>query len=372
MAMSDHHAQLATKVARFGLPNEDPTPIEFTDEDWMPQRQVLLGHKLVGLAAAASQAGRLSLTGSQAEALRAQHRVAMMHSLALERKLITLVTALENVGIQAIVLKGPVLAHSYYPDPSWRPFVDLDLLVRTANWSDACELIETLGFQRARPESRPGFVERFGKAAVHTDEQGFQVDLHRTLVAGPFGLWMNPEELFERQTTFGLAGSHFRRLDDSALFIHLCVHAALGDMKPFLLHQRDVAQVVGSANIDWEVVHSCTVRWKLQGVVAHALRAVHDKLRVELPEQAEPLVDRQTLPRERRAIAAYTTERRTRGGTAVSTLRAIPGLRPKATYARALLFPSRAFLAARTARGKRPSYLRRWMTPLRWLAGKGP
>jgi len=73
--------------------------------------------------------------------------------------------------------------------------------------------------------------------------------------------------------------------------------------------------------------------------------------------------------RERRALDAYITNRRSRGGTATSTIRAIPGLSAKIAYVRALLFPNRAFLSARQRNG-RPSYLRRLAVPVRWFTGR--
>ena len=45
--------------------------------------------------------------------------------------------------------------------------------------------------------------------------------------------------------------------------------------------------------------------------------------------------------RERRALEAYTTERRSRGGRMLASVRAVPGLRLKLFFISALAFPSR-------------------------------
>src|SRR5437879_3101885 len=82
-----------------------------------------------------------------------------------------------------------------------------------------------LGFTRPRPEPRPGFSERFGKAATHRGVDGLELDLHRTLVVGPFGLWLEPDELFEHAILFHLWGRELRRLDDTALVLHACLNA---------------------------------------------------------------------------------------------------------------------------------------------------
>jgi hypothetical protein len=129
---------------------------------------------------------------------------------------------------------------------------------------------------------------------------------------------------------------------------------------------RDVAQITAHAKVDWDVVTERARNWKLVSVVRHALETVRDTLGAAIPEEARAVMAIRPRHREVRALEAYITDRRQRGGTAVSVLRAIPSLRGKIAYARALLFPNREFLAVRQ-RSERPSYLRRLAIPIRWL-----
>jgi hypothetical protein len=269
-------------------------------------------------------------------------------------------------GIENVVLKGPALAHTFYPEPSWRPFSDLDLLVRGRDWRRACGVLEEMGYKRDLPEPRPGFDERFGKAASHTAPNGLSLDLHRTLVVGPFGLWLDPEELFRTTVPFSVGGRVMRRLNDSGLLIHACMHASLGWASPLLLTVRDVAQVALQADVDWASFEDFARRWRLRAVVRHAFDTARSMLKIDPPAKARLLIGEEPTRREQRALRAYTTERRFRGGTAVSTMRAIPGVRAKAAYIRGLLLPSREFLEARSGGGP-ASYFRRWAVPLRWV-----
>lgn len=75
-------------------------------------------------------------------------------------------------------------------------------------------------------------------------------------------------------------------------------------------------------------------------------------------------------PQERKVLDAYISDRRRRGGTELSLIQSIPGLRNKLAYMYALLFPDRDFLAARATRGSRPSRINRWMIPIRWVIGR--
>jgi len=54
--------------------------------------------------------------------------------------------AIRAAEIEAIVLKGPAVAHTVYPDPMLRTFGDLDLLVRERDWHAIHAALLDLGF----------------------------------------------------------------------------------------------------------------------------------------------------------------------------------------------------------------------------------
>jgi hypothetical protein len=369
MAEVPEHLALARRVAGFALPGSSngTESLSVPEELWPSFKSAVKAQRLTGLAVAGAEDGWLRLSEAQEEDLLADHRDAMVWALMIERSLVSLASAFEEAGIGFVVLKGPTFAHTVYPDPSWRPFSDLDLLVRTQDWSRACSVLESRGFRRDLPEPRAGFDERFGKAATHTGKDGLQVDLHRTLVLGPFGLWLDPSELFGRTVAFALAGRTLRRLDDTALLLHACMHASLGWNPPMLLSLRDVAEVAGRGEVDWPGAVHLAQKWRLAAVVRHAFGAAERLVGAEAPEGAQELLRLRPRRREWRALDAYTTDRRARGGMALTTLWAIRGIGSKAAYVRGLLFPDRKFLAARMRGPGRASYRGRWKVAFRWL-----
>lgn len=350
-----------SRVAAFGLRGADPSPIEVTGEGWPEFIGGVRRQKLTGLAVEAMQAGQLRLASEHERQLVLEHRKAMLLALALERSLLGLAEAFGGKGIDLVVLKGPSIAHTMYPDPSWRPFGDLDVLVRTSDWQRACALLPRLGYRRKYPEPRPGFVERFGHTAVHESAEGIEIDLHRTLVSGPFGLRMNTDELFEQTGMFALGGRWLPRLGDTALLAHACVHASLGFRPPMLLPLRDVVQVADAGAVEWERLDAMAARWRLRVVFDHAFRTAGEILRAELPEEAVNGTNGPFPRREQRALLAYASSRRDQGGKALASLREIKGIRMKAAYVASLLLPSREFLTARSHDGARASYWSRWL-----------
>ena len=351
------------RIASVGLPGAESDPVEVPDDDWPRLIRYIARQRITGFAAAEVRAGSLLLTQQQGAQLEAEHRSAMAMVLLLEHLLVELSSAMTEAGLPTVVLKGAAVADAFYPDRSWRSFGDLDLLIPTADWRPACEVLMGLGFRRIIPEPRPGFDERFGKGASFEDARKLQVDLHRTLAMGPFGLWIDPEALLEGTTVFPMKDASLRRLDDANALIHACIHAALGRQYPRLVPLRDVLQIAWSGRVDWELFSSRMLAWRLTAPVSHAMHTASATLGVSLPDDVNDVLSTPVGAIERRALRAYTTDRKRRGGPELSALWAIPGFRSRVAFVRAMLFPDRRFLEAE---GRSGTLRRRWMVPLRW------
>ena len=372
MAETGLTPDVSRRISSFGLTGgpDDTEPVSIGASDWSAVVGKVRRHKLTGLAVAAMDAGWLRLSAEHAQYLRELQRERMMQALDLERRLLRIADGLGSAGIDCAALKGPAFAHRFYPQPSWRPFGDLDLMVRTSEWRDACKVLTELGYLRQRPEPRAGFDVRFGKAAVHKHDDGAEVDLHRTLVLGPFGLWLDPDELFARSAWFELGGRKVRCLDDTACFVNACLHAALGWSPPLWMPVRDVAQILEVGEIDWELFDRWVEEWRLPVVIRTALNLTEEVLSWNMPSKARAYADDLRISRsDERIVESYTTGRRERGGMALATFRALPELSSKLAYGWHLLVPSREFVDARHDRTGSRSYLARWATlPGWWLA----
>jgi hypothetical protein len=195
---------------------------------------------------------------------------------------------------------------------------------------------------------------------------GIEVDLHRTLVLGPFGLWMRPEEMMDRAVPFVLGGRRLRRLDDTGMILNVAMHASLGFRPPRLVPLRDVAQISSTGAVDWDTLGRWAAEWRLVSVLQHALASASTTFEIPMPEGSGEIVSSRPRRSDLKALAAYTGTSRSSGGVALSMFRALPGIGPKVGYARALAFPQAVFLEQRARGGTRPSYLTRLRIPARW------
>lgn len=307
-------------------------------------------HRITGLLHAATADGALPATPAQAHAARLAHRAAQMHVMALESGLLAVVALLGGEGIDCRVLKGSAVARLDYPDPALRSFVDLDVLVRPTDIDRAAGALAAAGFARTLAEPRPGFDRRFDKGMTLISPSGFELDLHRTFVLGPWGVVMDLAELWDGGEEFTVARRTLRALSAPARFMHACYHAALGDWPLRLGSLRDVAQMLHRAERDPTPIRRIARSWRAEAVLA---AAVADSLRLLGLRPAGPLAEwaRAYRPdrRERAWLALHTHPDKTFAAQAIATLRILPGWRDKASYLRALTAPDPRYVAGRHA-----------------------
>ena len=351
---------VAAAVAAYGLGGAGRASIPSHPETWGTLARVLETDRLSGIALAASDERNLAMPRAARERLAAIHADEMMWALGLERRLGQVLDALTRAGVTAMLLKGPVMAHLRYPDPAWRPFADLDLLVRGSDRTRASHALADAGYAPSRPSPRPGFDDRFGKAVVHRGPTGVEIDLHRTLAQGPYVAWIDADRLWERAVPFEVAGVKTLRLDDTALLLHACVHASLGGREPNLLILRDVAASWDAPGVDWDALAALARAWRLGSVIRRAFGLTEARLGVVPPPEAHIVWTIGSDRRELNALRSYTAPRGAGAGADVALLAALPGVSARARYAFSLLFPSRAFMQARArSGGGAPTYRHR-------------
>jgi hypothetical protein len=302
--------------------------------------------RLTGFLEAAIERGALPVTDAQRVQVADRHLGACASVLQLERVLLRAASQLERDGFEFVVLKGTAHAHLLYPDPSWRLFGDNDVLVRTDDLEEVVDRLCASGYRRLVPEPTPGFDVRFGKGVTLRHPRGDELDVHRTLLFGSFGLRVDADELFASTTTFELGGRQLRALGPDTRLLHACYHAALGDPIPRLGAIRDVAEALAGAH-DPGAVLEMAEAWGAMPVLARALELCRAHLGVVIVGPIATASARHQLSRrERRAVSSYVGARRSFAAKVVASLPYVDGLGAKLSLVRAAGFPDPALRRA--------------------------
>jgi hypothetical protein len=151
---------------------------------------------------------------------------------------------LEAGEIQAITLKGPLLARRHYNPPFLRkPSADIDLAVRNSDLEKSCELFARAGYAPELPlaEAR---ARSHHFALTHPDRPS--VELHFRLSHGAYGVPV--EEFFARAVPSRLDnGSETLVLSPADEIFHLVLHRVHGRFAT-LFHLTEIRQLWAAAD----------------------------------------------------------------------------------------------------------------------------
>jgi hypothetical protein len=264
--MSEPGVDAITSCARWAVVGHGAPDLDGLDDaTW---RRAMAGarlDRLVGvLAGVAADQG---LEGQRREEIARLESEWALHTMRAERAMLAVAERFEQAGLPVRVLKGAVFAHGYWPAPELRVFADADILVRSADLDRAVELVLEDGGERPLPQVRRGFDRRFGKSVTMRNADGIEIDLHRTLVAGPHTFLVPESDLWGSAAEVRVAGRAVPCLPPDLQLVHAATHAVVSTA-PRAASVLDVAFTGRVA--DLESAADIAERWKLRAVVREA------------------------------------------------------------------------------------------------------
>jgi hypothetical protein len=356
--------RIVRRVAAHGLPVDPGTDRwlpgrPLPDDGWADVVRAARREGVTGPLLAALASGTLAATEMQARQAEEVHTRVVQASLRLEQALVDLAERFERTGIEHRVLKGPAIAHLDELAPWMRGFGDVDVLVHPDHLEAARDLLVAAGGRRRFPEPRPGYDRRFGKGICVVVARGVEVDLHRTLCPGPFGLALDPGALFAGVQTFTVAGRELPALTPAGRFLHACYHAALGSARARLVALRDVALTAPTDPGVVAEVRALAAAWRGEIVVTHACTQAAAALGWTPPsglDRWEPTPARRA---QRRWLAAYLEGGRSSIRQSLYGVEALARWPDRFRYLAAVLTPGPG-----ARRWRRAS--RKWARAVRW------
>jgi hypothetical protein len=218
---------------------------------------------------------------------RAQRRfyATLLQNTALSEELLRVLAAFRDVGVEALPVKGVVLAETLYGHLGLRPTADVDVLVRPQQLPTARRVLRTLGFEH---NSKPTFGELhhpFHDPRYFRDSPGGEVclELHWALWASHFVRrrlsatsapsqrlpWLHyasrfftldADVLWKRAVTGQLQGIPLRILSPEDTLLYLAIHRSDSPLR--LRFVCDIAELLRRQGhtLDWDyVIHQARV-----------------------------------------------------------------------------------------------------------------
>jgi hypothetical protein len=272
------------------------------------------------------------LTDDQREEAAALCESVMSRCVELEHHLIVVTRLLAAHGIRSAVLKGAATAHLDYPDPSWRGFGDIDLLIDSAHRVLATEVLAPAGWTRDFPLP-PGHDEY--THAVVLEQRTMELDLHQRLGPRAIGVLAPAPELLDRAVPFEIAGNELRALDPVDRLIHAAVHAAAVPSRHRVLSTvTDVLRVAEATPHLADEALDRAERWRLRSLVERAIRDTYAAAHLDVHPVWAASMRRPIRRRDRLVDRAYAAADRRPVIEELAYLRLLGGWRDRWRYVR--------------------------------------
>ncbi|GEM_PF-2358735 len=260
--------------------------------DWAAVLEMAARHRVTPLVAWTLGATAKLAPGWVQQALQARVREDGVSGLAQEVELGRLLQTLAAVAVDVLVLKGPVAAHLLYPHPDLRPFGDLDLYCRAADYGRLYRALIAAGYV---PYAGAQTLRPIRSALEGYDERGFSsagqkvhVEIHCSLLE--FGMADRHQEAFWRQAEPLHSGVvAMRVLAPTHQFMHLAAHLHRHSYERLIwLIDLDLFVHRYGAAIDWRVVMQTARDEGIGSVVRHVFWVLHAILQTPLPDLGPP------------------------------------------------------------------------------------
>jgi len=260
---------------------------------------------------------------------------------------------LESAGLQAIMLKGAVMAEVVYGNIALRPLLDLDLLLDLQHVPDALQILLSVGYAQDIEPQQGAALEYENEILLSKpgiEEVG--IELHWSLFDSPYYQDLLPMDWFwdtALPTTFGEAASLI--LGPEAQILHLCGHLSLHhNREPDLLWLNDIAEVIHfyKNKIDWNLLLEKAQVCKLVLPVQRVFPRVAGELGAPIPD--EVLTSCSSLsasPDETQVFAWHTAPERSAAQRIWSDIVYIPDWSRRLHYVLVKLLPSPSYMIPR-------------------------
>ena len=323
-----------------------PPQVEpLADEEWERCHGRVTTGRITGTLLDAVLSGDLPATDEQARQASLSHRNAMGVAVRLEQDLRLAGRILGEAGIDTRVLKGPAVAHLDYDDPSQRDFGDIDLLVHSADMTATVAALEVAGYERVLPAARSHLDQIFNKSVTLHSPGRWELDLHRALFPGAFGLVVSESGLWDDPEAFVVGDDAFVAMPRPMRILQTAGHLVLGSTTPRLSTVRDLVvqldRLPDPAPLE-QAARDTSLTAVLQAAIEHLVGRQllvpggwGEWAATEKPDQ-----------RGRRLLAEHLAARGDFNAQARSALRLLP-LHQRLSVTAALALPHRDHLAAR-------------------------
>lgn len=212
--------------------------------------------------------------------LRGLYRYHWTRNQLLTRSAVSILSSLQQAGVETLILKGLALAHLVYRDVGVRPMNDFDVLIRPAQRELAVATLERCGWQPSHP--LPDLFAWHGCEFRNAEEQRF--DLH--WFSTDESRWLGADDDFwQHSRPFPLPGVETRAPDPAHLLLHCLIHGVKVSEADPVVWVTDACAILDSVpDLNWSLfLESARIR-RVVSTVRLGLQYLQERMSRPFPE----------------------------------------------------------------------------------------
>ncbi len=182
--------------------------------------------------------------------------------------------SMKRAEVPFIVLKGAALAPLLYGSVDRRPMVDVDVLIRIADWPRLREALAAGGYRLPTAREAEYWLANYHNMGVTTPgDPPSSFDLHWSL-GQPIRYSVDDAGLWERAVSYEMEGRTLMRLSDEDLLLSLVLHLGYHYFDARLLWLHDIHLLIRRRPLDGEALLGRARTWGMASVLALGLHYV--------------------------------------------------------------------------------------------------
>lgn len=225
------------------------------------------------------------------KSLQARHRAHLIFTLGMAAELFRLLEKFRVAGVEAMVVKGPVLSTRAYGDPGLRQYVDLDFLIRARDLLTATRVLSAGDYEGDIPVEAIEAGKIPGEYLFRKKGTRVLVELHTEHSFRYFPRPLPLEDYFSRGAEVALDGHRVPALSAEDEFVLICIHGAKHLWERLMWIADVAAMASGGTTLDWETVKVSARAVGAERMVHVALQLVRDLLHTEVPPEMSNAVE---------------------------------------------------------------------------------
>lgn len=264
-----------------GRPVQRRTPL---DEDLLLVSAA--EHRMTGLLWSRVRTGELPLAAAPTAILARQDLLSRSRNLGLWRALAEVQRRLGEAGIAVVIAKGVSTEVRWYSRTGERPCNDLDLVLSPRQVDRIDDVVRILQPMHPLGRTARELMTSGVLQSIDLEVDGVEVDLHTDLLKYEVPT-RQPEMLFDAAVpVLGPGGVQVRALSPEHSLVHFLLHLNKDNFARLLAY-ADIARILATPGLNWQVVDDFAAR---QGLQVHLYGALHEVTsRLGLPAAAVPV-----------------------------------------------------------------------------------